>query len=354
MPYQIPFSRDEKEYYFDPKEWGQLFPPAVINLLTVNGTDKMVWDPTTPGRSLYLLPKAELWPVVVAVRMSLSFPLLLSAIPLYARDWTLKSVIKDKNDKKAIRVSKVWFSDGGISSNMPLHFFDAILPEHPTFAINLTEKQPDADDGNLKTPPQPGFEKWRVFLANENDQGLQRHWKSPNESGIAGLFDFLVSVIETMQNWRDEIQFPYPGYRDRIVQIRQGEDEGGLNLNMPGEVITALGNAGENSAEQLIDRFINKGGWDNHRKIRLRNLLAQLDLKLDDLDFKEMEAWKTLLDQRALDRPYKMDKDEKKLAVDTLSALIAMAKNLQDALPVTLAGSHAPHPFAEIRIIPRY
>lgn len=363
MPYRIPFIRDEKEYYFDLKEWERLFPKEVIDPLKVRGANKLVYDPTTPNRSLYLLPEAETWPIVIAVRMSLSFPLLLSAVPLYAIDSTLESVNevrkynKNNKNKRAIPVSKVWFSDGGISSNMPLHFFDAFLPQHPTFAINLTEKHPDAIDDNVNSQPKPGFEKWRVFLATGNDQGLQRHWKSPTESGISGLFNFLSSVIETMQNWRDEIQFPYPGYRDRIVQISQSENEGGLNLNMPGEVIQALGNAGENAAEQLIDRFIKGKGWDNHRKIRLRNFLAQLDLELNDLDANQAAIWQTFLTKTATLPPYKMNDSEKKLAEETLRTLVNMATELrkahQDASSVTLTG-HAPRPFAEIRITPRF
>jgi hypothetical protein len=372
MPYQIPFIRDKKEYYFDLDEWKLLFPKAVIDLLAVNPANEFVCDPTRPeGRLLYLLPEAESWPIVVAVRMSLSFPLLLSAIPLYAVDSTVKSVndarkynkeIKkhnkynnDKKQKKPMPVSKVWFSDGGISSNMPLHFFDEILPEHPTFAINLTEKE--IDEGISQQPStkfKPGFEDWRIFLANGNDQGLQKHWTFPSEKGITGLFGFLWSVMETMQNWRDEIQFPYPGYRDRIVQIRQSENEGGLNLNMPKDVIQTLGNAGENAAEHLIKRFINEDGWSNHRKIRLRSLLAQLDLKLDGLDDAAIDAWQTLLNERACQKPYKMNDDEKKLATETLTALMEMAKTLRNALPVTLAGGHAPRPFAEIRISPRF
>ena len=31
-----------------------------------------------------------------------------------------------------------WFSDGGISSNFPVHFFDSPVPTRPTFAIDLT------------------------------------------------------------------------------------------------------------------------------------------------------------------------------------------------------------------------
>lgn len=362
MPYRIPFIRDEKEYYFDPVEWGQLFPQNVLDQLKINGPSKIVSAPLSAEseRSLYLLPKAESWPIVVAVRMSLSFPILLSAVPLYAIDSTLELVKeirrynkKYPKNKKRIPTSKVWFSDGGISSNMPLHFFDTFLPEHPTFAINLTEKHPDAAQGNIKSPAEPGFEIWRVFLANGNDQGLQRHWKSSTESGASELFDFLRSIIKTMQNWRDEIQFPYPGYRDRIVQISQLPNEGGLNLNMRKEVIHALGNAGDNAAEQLIARFIHDVGWDNHRKIRLRNLLAQLDLTLNDLDAKSAEAWQMFLDNNACLPPYKMNEQEKQVAAATLKALVDMANHLQLSNPVTLAGNHAPHPFAEIRITPR-
>jgi len=363
MPYRIPFMLKGTEYFFDPTEWAQLFPENVLNQLKTNGPSKIVCDPDAAksNRVFYLLPEADKWPIVVAVRMSLSFPILLSAVPLYAIDSTLKSVkeVRDYNrhnpDKKPMPLSKVWFSDGGLSSNIPLHFFDSFLPQHPTFAINLADKRPDADEGNLKPNPEPGFEKWRVFLADGNNQGVERYWKPPAETGFAGLFEFLSSIIDSMRNWRDEIQFPYPGYRDRIVQISQLPEEGGLNLNMQATTIEALGNAGENAAEQLINRFVNGDGWDNHRKIRLRNLLAQLDLKLDDFDVKGAAAWQALLDRMAAQPPYKMNAQEKKLADETLEALMDMADRLQKAHPaVTLAGSHAPHPFADLRITPRY
>ncbi len=52
-------------------------------------------------------------PVVVAVRMSLNFPLLLSAVPLHAIDF---SRVKEEDR----RLERCWFSDGGISSNFPV------------------------------------------------------------------------------------------------------------------------------------------------------------------------------------------------------------------------------------------
>jgi hypothetical protein len=90
--------------------------------------------------------------------MSLSFPILLSAVPLYTicasalgKDGELTSDaskkiekeretwadIKDSHEVPEI-LQKNWFSDGGICSNFPIHFFDDWLPNRPTFGITLT------------------------------------------------------------------------------------------------------------------------------------------------------------------------------------------------------------------------
>src|SRR5690606_22123463 len=64
--------------------------------------------------------------------MSLSFSLLISAVPLYRRDRTLKAV-----HQKELRLCL--FSDGGLSSNFSIHFFDSLLPSRPTFGVALDE-----------------------------------------------------------------------------------------------------------------------------------------------------------------------------------------------------------------------
>jgi predicted acylesterase/phospholipase RssA len=357
MPYRIPFTRDDKIYYFDEDEWQRLFPNSVLKAMKPDGFDESAPHPENPSRRIYRLPPAESWPVVVAVRMSLSFPILLSAVPLYAADrveeyWDReisKSHGRTPDTKPTFK--KVWFSDGGISSNMPLHFFDAFLPQHPTFAINLAEKHPKADLVKPSNSAQPGYEAWRVFLPKDNNEGRYRTWKSPTTDRVGGLLDFLWSIIGTMQNWRDELQFPYPGYRDRIVQISQSHAEGGLNLNMPAADIDALGNAGENAGNKLIEKFLQGGGWENHQRTRLRTLLTQLDIKLNDLDLGTLSIWRDLLDKK--DSPYQFkNKAEKELAETTLESLVELAKTMQ-IHPETLAGDSAPHPFAEIRVTPK-
>lgn len=42
---------------------------------------------------------------------------------------------------------------------------------------------------------------------------------------LGGLISFVFGIVDTMQNWRKEIQFSYPGDRDSIVQIRPLKDD---------------------------------------------------------------------------------------------------------------------------------
>lgn len=289
MVYGIPFRDGTPPFYYDPKEWQELFPAQVmdyLNQLSANNqqaqgstADQNLHVTGTTGNVLLRLPLSAELPVVVAVRMSLSFPLLLSAIPLFAIDWSLTDNAERKRDHQPIPAKRVWFSDGGIGSNMPLHMFDALLPGHPTFAINLKPEHPDYP---IKQPEVPNNLGGRIYLTDNAQGGRQRFWPTPDDqSPLGGLLDFFGSMVNTMQSWRDEIMFPYPGFRDRITQISLRPDEGGLNLNMPEESILTLGNAGKMAAERLIDRFHPQGGqggqgWQQHQQVRLKTFLGVL------------------------------------------------------------------------------
>jgi predicted acylesterase/phospholipase RssA len=298
MIYSIPFRDGTPTFYYDPVEWKRLFPKSVTDwldkALAANpGGDTGFEFPAgvtvqnTAGRALMALPRRADLPVVVAVRMSLSFPVLLSAVPLYSIDWSRRSnrECKDRIDelKKAgqaiaasFTATKIWFSDGGIGSNMPLHMFDSLLPSHPTFAVNLKPVHPDYPIADKETGDNSGG---RIHLPTNNISGT-RHWMEPADGKpLGGLLGFLMSIVNTMQNWRDEILFNYPGFRDRIVQVSQRAHEGGLNLDMRKESIDALANAGALAAERLINRFHAAGteggtGWTNHELVRLRTFLG--------------------------------------------------------------------------------
>jgi predicted acylesterase/phospholipase RssA len=356
MCYSIPFRQQvEENFYYDEEEWGRLFPPNVVAALRGSKeTEGRVLN--AQGRSLRPLPPNRSLPVVVAVRMSLSFPVLLSAVPLYAIDWSRTSNQELRAAWRAgltgagpLVATRVWFSDGGISSNMPLHFFDAALPGHPTFAVNLKAPHPDF-------PVQKGVpaekQKGRVFLPQSNLGGLLRYWPEPNDATpMGGIVAFLGGIINTMQSWRDEILFPYPGYRDRIVQISQLPDEGGLNLNMPKANIDALSEAGAFAAHMLIARFHPAAeppskGWQNHQDVRLRSFLGVLERLSGSLHSALAgPTWGEVVQMADYTQ------EQKALAIDCLARLQALGDALKEKNS-PLEGK-APSPRPSMRIAPQ-
>jgi hypothetical protein len=250
------------------------------------------------------LPDPGNLPVVVATRMSLSFPLLISAVPLWAIDWTRArnqqaeqawrewltthredwaklrgdEAHREQVEKPVERIAPTacWFSDGGIASNFPVHFFDAPLPRWPTFAINLGPFHPDH-------PWQPN-ESQNVWLPRDNRGGIAETWAPLDATpGLGSLVGFGHAIVESMRNWMDNTQVRVPGFRDRIAHVRLKPDEGGLNLNMPRARITALAERGRSAGAELARRFGPNPGsdtvltWDNHRWVRYRSTMGLLE-----------------------------------------------------------------------------
>ena len=373
MIYSIPFRDGTPRFFYDPDAWSALFPDSVMDWL-----DKAVAaapqgdsdEPPLPGttvvnsagKELKPLPRRADLPVVVAVRMSLSFPILLSAVPLHTVDWSRKANQDKKKQQEAAfkanggqpvpsayEAAKVWFSDGGIGSNLPLHMFDALLPGHPTFAVNLKAEHPDFP---IKTPAVPGNSGGRVYLPLDNRGGHLRYTPPPQDARPAsGLVSFLLSIVETMQNWRDEIMFPYPGFRDRLVQISQRPTEGGLNLDMPAESILALSNAGKMAADRLVDRFHPSGveggkGWRNHQTVRLGTFLGVMQPGSCALEpLLSQGVWAArIADIAAYDAAEVALANKFLRGLSTLAALGAHGVSLEDG---------ALRPLAQIRITPR-
>lgn len=293
-PYRLPFRDDEdlREnylFYFRPEEFRRLFPEPVVQWMLdhprPHGDDpRRIARRQALGKLGYHpLPAPADLPVVVATRMSLSFPILLSAVPLHSID---RGPFPENEQPE-----RCWFSDGGICSNFPLHFFDTALPRRPTFSIDLSEKPP----GTPKEALHPEMDA-------QNSQGIRERWhrfdtEIPATAGAvpaeksdpARLFGFVWAIIATMQNWTDATQGRLPGYRDRIVRVPLTPDEGGLNLDMPKERIDDLTQRGAEAGELLLEHFDVPARhdvmtWDNHRWIRLRAYLAALEKSLKQLD----------------------------------------------------------------------
>ena len=188
-PYRVPF--EDRKFLFRPDEFRRLFPPRIVDWMIKTSRE---FD----GDSNYrYLPETADLPVIVAVRMSLSFPILLAAVPLHARDF----LQPDEREKQRPRPQ--WFSDGGLSSNFPIHFFDAIWPRWPTFGVKLEAFDPQV------------HQEQRITLPVKAGQGLLLPFRR-----VDSLGQFLGSMLEAMQEWRENLQSILPGYRERIVHVR--------------------------------------------------------------------------------------------------------------------------------------
>jgi len=340
-PFRLPFDNDR--FYFDPREFRKLFPKQVVDWMVANTRDKD--DPAKRDRFLPLLPlpAAADMPVVVAARMSLSFPIMISAIPLYAIDFSGKQ-------PESTGPERCWFSDGGIASNFPIHFFDNPLPRWPTFAINLRGFHPDH-------PPTPDQIE-NVYLVQSNTGGTQEWWDR-----FESVSGFLGALRNSMQNWLDNLQTYQPGNRDRIAHISLDEREGGMNLKMPGDTLDLLRERGQWAGIKLRDRFANPPqnprdlSWDNHRWVRYRTAMAATEQFLERLSagynsvMPGERTYPELINRQKGEAPtsYAFEGTEGARAQAATDALVTVWE--QQSLPFD---DGAPSPRPEIRATPRF
>jgi hypothetical protein len=232
-PYRLPF---REEWQYCDECLGYVVPQRVVEQM--NGAETSVKCPLHEHMPLRALPPREQLPVVLAVRMSLSFPGLFAAVPL-CRDGRVH-----------------WFSDGGITSNFPIHFFDALLPRWPTFGLSLQ--------------PYPNGDRNEVWLPEQDASASGTPYASLNS-----MPRFLFSILNTFLDWRDTMQSALPGYRGRIAHVRQADEEGGSNLFMPPDTIKRLALRGQKAGDLLRERFVQQHNTDRYRWIRLRMALRE-------------------------------------------------------------------------------
>lgn len=263
-PFRLPI--DVGLFFAKRADLDALFPARVVEALVAAGAADLATDDPDPHRHRHRarmrtirdrnpphfvpLPDAANWPVVFATRMSLSFPMLLSAVPLYTLDFAQPSD----------ELQLCWFSDGGICSNLPIHYFDSLLPVRPTFALDLRADEAQA-----------------VTLPTNNAHEANDRWVQVGQGDELAPTALLGAIASTMQNWSDTMQATAPGYRDRIAHIGHTKSEGGMNLDMEKAQITALAERGEAAGALLVAKFSEEGGgWPNHVWVRYRSALAMM------------------------------------------------------------------------------
>jgi predicted acylesterase/phospholipase RssA len=373
QPYVFPEPR--KIFLFRTDEMSLFFPPRVVRYLERAGGNEGL-----PAGFFYL-PEGDKLPVVFATRLSLSFPILLSAVRLY----TVKASAYGERSRTgaatfafdpAQHFQESWFSDGGIASNFPIHFFDAWLPSRPTFGINLADIQREGKtaDDKIKTDQftavprepldgasddEPDDGKDQAEGKTEIDDVYLPHPRdgakgAPQWKPVVGLPGFLMSMFDTARNYRDTMQSMLPSYRERIVQVRLTPEEGGLNLAMSSSTIDGIGRKGRVAGEKLAGM-----DFPQHQWVRFRVLMAYLELGLQRMraHFPDVQNYGELFEKQLVayrtgakrDRWYRPADD---VWCDTAVQKIGGIVELGARWRQEFFGRNPPKPEASLRVTP--
>ena len=353
-PYSFPI--EINDFHFDVDEWRGLFPADIVDHLIAHAGPVPSSGPLAGKPRLCAM--ADL-PILVPVRMSLAFPLLLTAVPLHR-------IRRDPDPEQPGQwlevAEKVWFSDGGICSNFPIHFFDATLPSRPTFGIDLT------DDRFVRAHPRDPEDF--VWMPDHNGSGAATEIVDVDRNGRASVLGFLRAIIATMQSWSDSTQLGAPGFRDRVVHVRLTRDEGGLNLRMRRELILRVAARGTEAARVLLAHYAHRDppphtvtGWRNHRWVRYRVALRLIEQSLAGLAAAERETAGTpagILAMHARPPSYRFrSAAQRRAARAAYLELLALAARYGDAREklghaiFERDAADGPHPRPELRIRPR-
>ena len=354
-PFTLPF--ESAEFFFSPQEFQSFFPKEVVQWMVDHQANVKFHEKTDLGDRVPL-PAADDLPVIVAARMSLSFPVLFCTVPLYAIDWSRRRRSADEplpeprvpgdalGADEPRTPERVWFIDGGITSNFPLHLFDSPLPRCPTFAANLQDLRPDLKDPND-----------RVWMPSSNRGGIAKLWtRLSTQDGLGGAIGLLGATFDSARNWNDTLQTFIPGYRDRIVHVSLDNEEGGLRLNMKRTMVTALSRYGEEAGQKLIDHFIDgvdNGAptpmtWDNHRWVRYRSSIASLEVFMADFAA-SLETYQELIrrDPEVAPRSYPLHDDQRDYANKLRESLLGLGQQMSQS--AMQSGAPKPQPNLKMR-----
>lgn len=310
QPYVMPFT--DRQFLFSEEECRDLFPPHVVDHMVQHAyrpadfaMPATITDKRGRTHTLRFLPASDDLPVILGVRMSLSFPVLLSAVPLWtiSRETFRAPEFRDRAPGSLFaltfqNVRRNWFSDGGICSNFPIHFYDQILPPYPTFGINLGQQTIDDQSGQLA-----GLDfQWEESTQSDADPALRAYSTTPDahvpassislpssyprdrpgplwEALDGTLPGFIGAIVNTGLFYRDIVQSRLPSYYDRIVTIYLNDREGGINLDMPTTTISKIAGKGYEAADAILKTF----NFDHHLWVRMRLLLGKLEQGMIEL-----------------------------------------------------------------------
>ncbi|MGL4959734.1 MAG: patatin-like phospholipase family protein [Inquilinus sp.] len=310
---RFPFLDGSTQLYVRRSDLERLFPAEVVEWMSEHqgkAPSKFVLNDSESGNDpVFPLPSPQDLPIVFAARASMSFPLLFSAVRLYVPRWT------STPEGRVGYLFEIWLSDGGITSNFPVHLFDSPIPTRPTFCLNLVYPGETLEEQQSESPEEASrnlldnghrSDEELVYMPSRNGEAVSMYARLP-DGPLPGLMSFVSRIPYVARLWADSELMIMPGQLDRIVHIRMREGEGGFNLDMPKDAIDSLNRRGMRAGAVIAERFrpgqtidpLDPSGkkqlrlnWANHRFVRLRAALAGFEVALSQF------SWSLRMDTR--------------------------------------------------------
>jgi predicted acylesterase/phospholipase RssA len=281
-PYRLPLQDETDRVYFEPEALRLFFPDRVVDAMVkvarpyapASDFDPPAGEAANSG-GLLELPRGDL-PILVAARLSLSFPLLFSAVPLWAVDHEMP--------RQQRQLKRCWFSDGGLCSNFPIHLFDAAVPRWPTFGLWLGQRNPFRRNVFVWLPEthlQGSRDSWQRF--DPEDAGTPVQARERADKPLGFLAGFLLAAGLTAKDWQDRSAMRLATARNRVARLALRPGEGELHIGMPRKRILRMARRyGTASGKLFVERYAGPPGasatpaWQEQRWVRLQALLVGL------------------------------------------------------------------------------
>jgi predicted acylesterase/phospholipase RssA len=312
------------------------------------------------------LPSADL-PLVVAVRMSFAVPGLFKALPLLGFD-----LVQNAEDMRLVRL---WFSDGGLVSNFPIHLFDKALPRWPTFGIKIEESSPVKNSNKSDRKSYVPY----YHLSGIEDNLLATQKKNAfvltdNVFNFSSFCSFLSSIYHSTKDGTDQSFMRMPDVRNRVVRIYiNDKSKGALNLMIEPKDIRDLGcDAGVNAGKNLVNSYLGivtnpkyawTSLWSDHRWVRFNLLVESLRQYLNGFgqSVNNPNMGISLINQihaAQTQAPLKAPQDKTEYALTPeqarqLSSIVTEIQNLERSLSkLNLPVPYQPSPMPILRLKP--
>jgi predicted acylesterase/phospholipase RssA len=278
-PVRLPLDDPNTRLFYLPSEWEAFFPKAVLAELHRASSPYLPASPSDPPcdpppdsllpneaidllRQVRELPSGGM-PIVVAARLSLSFPFLFSCVPVYAIDHEVPLEHR--------RLRRCLLSDGGLCTNFPVHLFDSAHPRWPTFAFLLDSRLTKHGQAPVWLPEghlEGRSDNWQRSVPGAEEDPTKERKLVDQLLGLAG------GLLLTMKDWNDRVTGRLPQVRNRIVRLALRKGEGQLNLGMSRGTILRMAHLyGTMSGRELVKRYAPDGdgirpAWREHLYVR--------------------------------------------------------------------------------------